>query len=614
MYQNLNRFNKSVYKKTLHCIQKQFNISSIFSKPAFSFLLLSLNFGLNAQVLVNAVPAVEGCPAINASHFKHEVLVGNSNTTKPLFQPIQLVPRDRGNGIVDIYFTERTGSDGWLNISKGAKLRKIDGVTKALTTIFEPQDFQVYFEHGLTGLAFDPNYKTNNWIYLFYSSQDRSSSIVRYEMKNDVVNPATKTVILKIDLLSGDSTLINLHQAGSLAFDDHGVLWSGFGDQMKGTLVSDKNLLELSGCTGNLHGSIFRIKPLPVQNGYASPGVGKTYTIPSHNFAEEYASLGSEYTDPNLVRPEIYAKGTRNPYQMAVHPQNSSVAWGDCGPDGGMFNGTTLGPEEFNLATKAGFYGYPYFAGDDYTRKDLPIQNKNAPKYSGGLCKGATNLPKASGPGFFYQRGCASGGTAMYFYDRIQRRPFSMPPHFQNHLFMADWGSSDLYVTSMKYTGEKFGAVITDVIENKSIVAGPLDIEVGPYGEFYFVNYGTGYWNVLNNTSISKLTYVGPEITETCIAQAFKKFGYTDSTSKLTVISSAKGTKNLGVSLKQNKLMFENPGSVEIRILSLAGRLEYQTKTNSNEFDLGLLPSSQSVRLVEVKTAQGVWSKILKPQ
>ncbi len=69
------------------------------------------------------------------------------------------------------------------------------------------------------------------------------------------------------------------------------------------------------------------------------------------------------------TRPEIYVMGDRNPYRISVDQKNSTLYWGEVGPDAPNDSFATRGPrgyDEINQARKAGYYGWPFFVGNNY--------------------------------------------------------------------------------------------------------------------------------------------------------------------------------------------------------------------------------------------------------
>ena len=61
--------------------------------------------------------------------------------------------------------------------------------------------------------------------------------------------------------------------------------------------------------------------------------------------------------------------GHRNPYRISVDQKNGYVYWGEVGPDAPTDSLDTRGPQgydEVNQAKQPGFFGWPYFIGNNY--------------------------------------------------------------------------------------------------------------------------------------------------------------------------------------------------------------------------------------------------------
>src|SRR5262245_9067837 len=79
-------------------------------------------------------------------------------------------------------------------------------------------------EQGLLGLAFDPKYATNRFIYVNYTDAGGDTRIVRYKTNGTRALPATAR-----ELFHNDDPYPN-HNGGDLAFGPDGFLWVGMGD------------------------------------------------------------------------------------------------------------------------------------------------------------------------------------------------------------------------------------------------------------------------------------------------------------------------------------------------------------------------------------------------
>ncbi len=79
-------------------------------------------------------------------------------------------------------------------------------------------------EQGLLGLAFDPQYAANRFIYVNYTDRNGDTRVVRYTTNGTGARPATARVLLAIDQPYAN------HNGGGLAFGPDGDLYVGTGD------------------------------------------------------------------------------------------------------------------------------------------------------------------------------------------------------------------------------------------------------------------------------------------------------------------------------------------------------------------------------------------------
>ncbi|MDF6017479.1 ThuA domain-containing protein [Streptomyces sp. JH34] len=173
---------------------------------------------------------------------------------------------------------------------------------------------------GLIGLALDPGFSENHWLYLLRpDTVGRRLVLSRFTAGQDTVNPASEKRLLTLPgrrAQDGDS----LSPTGSLAFDREGRLYAATGD-----ITLPLN----AGGPNDLRGAILRITPQD----------DGTYTVPEGNLFPP----GTAGT-----RPEIYAMGMRNPYRVTVDPVSGTLLAADTRPDGtaGYFRITGAGQIE----------------------------------------------------------------------------------------------------------------------------------------------------------------------------------------------------------------------------------------------------------------------------
>ena len=196
---------------------------------------------------------------------------------------------------------------------------KLYDFATSITKVITQMDVRYENEDGLMGIAVDPDFKENNWIYLFYSAIDETNKeygkqhISRFDLVGDSLIKDSEKILLEIPIRRKCC-----HSGGSLEFGKDGLLYIGVGDntnpfESQGYAPIDerpnRSLFDAqrsAGNTNDLRGKILRIKP-------EDDG---TYSIPEGNLFPE----GMENT-----RPEIYVMGCRNPFRFSIDSKTGFV-------------------------------------------------------------------------------------------------------------------------------------------------------------------------------------------------------------------------------------------------------------------------------------------------
>lgn len=179
---------------------------------------------------------------------------------------------------------------------QGGALRVIkNGVllpTPFMTLIVDPAG-----ERGLLGIAFDPNFASNNFLYVYYTVpfEPRHNRVSRFTANGDVVVPGSELIILELDNLS----LASNHNGGALHFGPDGKLYIATGEN---ATTSNSQTL------ANKLGKILRIN---------SDG-----SIPNDNPFFNQASGNNR---------SIWALGLRNPFTFAFQPGTGRMFINDVG-------------------------------------------------------------------------------------------------------------------------------------------------------------------------------------------------------------------------------------------------------------------------------------------
>jgi len=244
-----------------------------------------------------------------------------------------------------------------------------------------------------------------------------------------------------------------------------------------------------------------------------------TYSIPDGNLFPKGT--------PN-TRPEIYVMGDRNPYRISVDQKNSFLYWGEVGPDANNDSMATRGPrgyDEVNQARKAGFFGWPYFVGNNYAYHEYnyatgehgaafdPAKPINNSKNNTGL----KELPPAQ-PAFIWYPYAASpdfpevgtgGRNAMagpVYYPDLYDAATRYPDYYKGKLFIYDWIRGWIKVVTMKENGD-FDKM--EPFMEHTQLHNCIDMEVAPNGKIYLLEYGTGWFAKNPDAGLSVIEYTG---------------------------------------------------------------------------------------------------------
>jgi cytochrome c len=440
-----------------------------------------------------------------------------------------MAPFSDGEGNVDIYFVERRG-----------RLRMYDASANAVITLGElPVVWQLSDggkqDNGLMGLALDPDFRQNRWIYLMHTPSGVPKDVFRlsrFTLADNKVDFSSEKVLLDIPV-DNDT---QVHFAGSMAFDYYGDLWVTIGKNCTddpGSIDEDNSLGSCENSSSDTHdmrGSAIRIHPEP----------DGTYSIPRGNFGEYYALLyekqgdparAAEFRDTSRVRPEVYVKGARNPFNLALEPVKRWLAWGENGINRGEMH------EEHNLTKIPGFFGFPYFAGHpDVTlcpdgtltcfsaynisaKMSTPIEmDPMTPVNKSRWNTGLVNLPPAIPAIHTYKQASAMTGP-IYRYDGDLESSVKFPPHFDGKWFLFDFRrggirsayNQNLGITAVALLDENAEAILEmqDIFQAPAFeFHGPLDFEIGPDGALYILHY-SGDYTPNPFSSFSRIEYTG---------------------------------------------------------------------------------------------------------
>jgi glucose/arabinose dehydrogenase len=173
-------------------------------------------------------------------------------------------------------------------------------------------------ESGTLGLALDPEYARNRWVYLYYSEPDPTRAdrrplrnrIVRF---TDVDNVGTEMTVIFDNI---EMSRQGRHNGGRLLFGPDGKLY---------VTVGNAEVKENSQSLENPNGKVLRLN-----------------------------SDGSIPADNPFPGSPIYAYGFRNMFGLAIHPTTSALYVTENSGDS---------HDEVDLVRPGANYGFPYFEG-----------------------------------------------------------------------------------------------------------------------------------------------------------------------------------------------------------------------------------------------------------
>jgi glucose/arabinose dehydrogenase len=193
------------------------------------------------------------------------------------------------------------GSRRLFVLEREGRIRVADSSGQLRSTPFldVSDDTSTSTEEGLLGLAFDPGFNQNGYVYVDRTANDASVQIVRYTASRDhpdVLDPATAQTVLAIPKKS------KYHNGGMLAFGPDGYLYVSVGDDEASEQAQDLR---------SLYGKILRIDVDSAQ----------PYAIPPSN----------PFVSRDGARGEIWSYGFRNPWRFSFDRATGDMWIGDVG-------------------------------------------------------------------------------------------------------------------------------------------------------------------------------------------------------------------------------------------------------------------------------------------
>ncbi len=372
------------------------------------------------------------------------------------------------------------------------------------------------FEDGMLGIAHDPDFETNKWLYIYYSHPEKSANVLsRFVFDGEKIDQSSEKLMLEV----ATQRLNCCHTGGSIVFDANKNLYVSSGDNVSpfesdGFSPADERVGRStfdgqgsSSNTNDLRGKILRIHPEP----------DGTYTIPEGNLFPK----GEEKT-----RPEIYVMGNRNPYRISIDQKTGFLYWGEVGPDAGN-DSPERGPrgyDEVNQAQKAGYFGWPLFVGGNYAYAKYDFEKKTVgprhdplkPINSSPNNTGKVELPPVSPPFIWYPYAESpdfplmktGGRNAMagpvYYSENYKGKEGAYPDYFDGKLIIYEWMRNWMRLVTMD---EKGAIMDIEPFMEGTQFNNTIDMAYGPDGKLYVLEYGTQWFKQNSDARLSRIDF-----------------------------------------------------------------------------------------------------------
>jgi glucose/arabinose dehydrogenase len=350
--------------------------------------------------------------------------------------------------------------DGRIFVAQQAGALRVIKNGTLLTTSFVSLTVNSFGERGLIGVALDPDFVTNNYIYLYYTTNTAPlhNRIVRYTANGDIALAGSELIILDLDNLSSATN----HNGGALNFGLDGKLYVAVGDNATGPNAQNLD---------TYHGKLLRIN--------------KDGSAPTDN---PFYSAGA--TDQ---RKRVWSYGLRNPYTFSIQPSTGKIFVNDVGASTEEeINDASVGGENFGWPMAEGTSTNPLFTNPVY------FYTHSGPAPIGCAITGGTffspantNFPASYLGKYFFQDYCTnwiysldlSGTpTATLFASDVGGSSVNLSTGNDGKLYYLSRGSSALY------------RIVYTITNPPTITAHPLAVtkSIGEQAGFSITAIGAG--------------------------------------------------------------------------------------------------------------------------
>jgi glucose/arabinose dehydrogenase len=443
--------------------------------------------------------------------------------------------------------------DGRVFVAEKSGLIKVfDGLSDTTPTTFADlrTNVHTYGDRGLLGMALDPNFPTNPYVYVLYTyDAEIGGTAPRWGTPDAISDPCPNpsgatadscVVSGRLSRLQASGTSMtgseqvliedwcqqsHSHSIGSLAFGRDGALYVSGGDGANPDALDYGQDGNPPNPCGDPPAGVGGTQTPPTTEGGAlrsqdrrttSDPTGLNGTIlrvdPATGAALSNNPRYNSNADPNARR--IIADGQRNPFRIAVRPGTDEIWVGDVGWNDWEEINRISNPRDSLVEN----FGWPCYEGTErqsrYDSIDLNIcenlyrtaNSVTAPYYTYNH-----NASVVSG------ETCPTGSSSISGLAFYSAGPY--PDEYDGALFFADFPRNCIWVMHKGPNGTPDPSTLTTFVAG---AATPVDLQIGPGGDLFYVDIFGG--------TVRRIEYSSANQRPTAIATVTPAYGPTPLT------------------------------------------------------------------------------------
>jgi glucose/arabinose dehydrogenase len=318
-----------------------------------------------------------------------------------------------------------------------------------------------YWDHGLLGIAADPDFAVNGYVYLLYVYENdatqysgtKTSRLSRFTAVGDVASTSTELVVLgssvgsSCALFPAGADCIPAegfsHSVGSIRFATDKTMYVTTGDASSFNFVDDNALRSQD--LDSLAGKMMHVD---------RTGAGLS---------------GNPFWNGNAAaaRSKVWLYGLRNAYRFHLRPGTNMPYLGDVGWDA---------IEEINVGVAGANLGWPCYEGVSQ-QPGYASKPSCQTLYARGT--GAVRAPLIQ----WNHDGVSSASTGGTFYTGT-----AYPAQFQGAYFYGDYAQGFIRTARV----DANDALTSGPADFAAGAEGPVDFGIGPSGDLYYISINRG--------------------------------------------------------------------------------------------------------------------------